>query len=141
MAATIFAPGIPEAMREFHSTNSAEGSLLISIYIIGLAIGPLFLSPLGELYGRCIVLNVANVVFLISTIICAVSVNMSMLLVFRLFMGLACAIPLTLGGGFVADMMVQEERGTALTLWTIGPLLVCSSASYIFLKIILTCDC
>ena len=125
MASTIFAPGVPEAMEEFHSTNEAEGSLLISIYIIGLAVGPLFLSPLSELYGRYITLNVANIVFLVATILCAVSVNLPMLLVFRLVMGLACVIPITSGGGFVADLMAQEKRGAALTLWTIGPLLVC----------------
>ena len=125
MASTIFAPGVPQALKDFHSNNSTEGSLLISIYIIGLAVGPLFLSPLSELYGRRIVLHIANFVFFIATILCAISVNLSMLLVFRLIMGLACVIPITLGGGFVADLMVQEKRGRALSMWTIGPLLAC----------------
>lgn len=123
MASTIFAPGVPQALSDFHSNNSTEGSLLISIYIIGLAVGPLFLPPLSEIYGRSIVFHVANVVFLISSILCAVSVSLPMLIVFRLIMGLACVIPVTLGGGYVADLMPQEKRGTALTLWTIGPLL------------------
>lgn len=111
-------------MREFHSDNSAAGSLLISIYIVGMAVGPLFLSPLSELYGRYHILNIANVVFLIASILCAVAVDLPMLIVFRLIMGLACAIPNTVGGGLVADLMPQEERGTALTVWIVGPLLV-----------------
>ena len=124
MASTIFAPGVPDAMRDFHSTDSALSSLLVSIYVVGLAIGPLLLSPLSELYGRAPVMHTANFVFLVATILCAVSVDLAMLIVFRLIMGLACCIPLTLGGGFVADLMIPEERGTALSLWTIGPLLV-----------------
>ena len=124
MASTIFAPGVPAAMKDFHSTNSAESSLLVSIYVVGLAVGPLLLSPLSELYGRVPVVHVANVVFLTASVLCAVSVDLPMLIVFRLVMGLACCIPMTLGGGFVADLMVPEKRGTALSLWTIGPLLV-----------------
>lgn len=123
MASTIFAPGVPQALSNFQSNNSTEGSLLISIYLIGLAVGPLFLSPLSELYGRSIVFHVANVVFLVASILCAVSVSLPMLIVFRLVMGLACVIPVTLGGGYVADLMPAEKRGRALTLWTIGPLL------------------
>ena len=111
-------------MQDFHSTDSALSSLLVSIYIVGLAIGPLLLSPLSELYGRAPVMHTANFVFLIATILCAVSVDVAMLIVFRLMMGLACCIPLTLGGGFVADLMIPEKRGTALSLWTIGPMLV-----------------
>lgn len=124
MASTIFAPGVPLAMKEFHSTNSAESSLLVSVYVIGLAIGPLLLSPLSKVYGRNPVMHIANLVFLVATVLCAVSVNLPMLIIFRLVMGLACCIPVTLGGGFVADLMAREERGTALSLWAIGPLLV-----------------
>jgi multidrug resistance protein len=123
MASTIFAPGVPQALSYFQSDDATEGSLLISIYLIGLAVGPLFLSPLSELYGRSIVFHVANVVFLIASTLCAVSVSLPMLIVFRLVMGLACVIPITLGGGYVADLMPAENRGMALTLWTIGPLL------------------
>ena len=124
MASTIFASGVPAAVQDFHSTDSALSSLLVSIYDVGLAIGPLLLSPLSELYGRTLVMHTANFVFLIATILCAVSVNLAMLIAFRLLIRLACCIPLTLGPGFVADLMIPEERGTALSLWTIGPLLV-----------------
>jgi MFS family permease len=126
MASTVFAPGVPQAMADFNSDNAAEGSLLISVYVIGLAIGPLFLPPLSELYGRTIVLNTANITFLIGSILSAVAVNIPMLIVFRFLMGLASVIPVTLGGGYVADLMPPEKRGTALTIWTIGPIAVCS---------------
>lgn len=124
MASTIFAPGVPEATSEFHSTNSAEASLLISVYLIGLAVGPLFLPPLSELYGRCPVTHAANGVFLVASILCAVSVNLAMLTVFRLVMGIACCVPVTIGGGFIADLMPVEQRGRAFSVWVIGPLLV-----------------
>jgi len=124
LATTILAPAIPAVMNEFHARESAESSLLITVYVIGLATGPLFLAPLSELYGRCGVTHVANVVFLLATILAAVSVNVAMLTAFRFLMGLSCSVPATVGGGFIADLMVQEERGKAYTIWVIGPLLV-----------------
>jgi MFS family permease len=124
MASTVFAPGVPQVLREFHSDNSALSSFMVSVYIIGFAIGPLVLSPSSEIYGRLRITHVSNIVFLVASILCAVAVDMPMLIVFRLVMGLAGCVPMTLGGGFIADLMPVEKRGTALTIWTIGPLLV-----------------
>ena len=124
MASTIFATGVPQAMAEFGVDSPAIASLLISVFVIGLAVGPLVFSPLSEAYGRRPVMLVSNAGFLVATALCAVSVNLPMLIVFRLMMGLACCIPVTLGGGFVADLMPLEQRGTALSMWAVGPWLV-----------------
>lgn len=121
MSSTIFAPGVPQAMRDFHSNNQALASLLISIYVIGLALGPLLLSPLSELYGRTPLMHAYNFTFLLAAILCAVSVNIPMLLIFRLIMGVSTN---SLGGGYVADMMGPESRGRAMNVWTVGPVLV-----------------
>lgn len=59
--------------------------------------------------------------FLLSAILCAVSVNIPMLLVFRLIMGVSNT---SLGGGYVADLMMPEHRGRAMNVWTVGPVLV-----------------
>lgn len=125
MASTLFAPGVPQVLEEFQSSNSALATLVVSVYIIGFAIGPLAFAPLSELYGRLPITHAANVLFLIASIICAVSANMPMLIVFRLMMGIAGCVPMTLGGAFIADMMSIAERGSAMTWWTVGPLMVC----------------
>ncbi|KAK1139915.1 hypothetical protein N8T08_011076 [Aspergillus melleus] len=52
---------------------------------------------------------------------------MPMLIVARFLMGIAASVPSTVGGGIIADLMVVEERGTALTAWTIGNSLVFES--------------
>jgi len=61
---------------------------------------------------------------MIAAIVCAAAVNMPMLIVARFVMGMASSVPVTVGGGFVADLMPMEKRGTAMTVWTVGPLLV-----------------
>jgi hypothetical protein len=39
VASTMFAPGVPEAMHEFGSTNETLGSFVISVYLLGNAFG------------------------------------------------------------------------------------------------------
>ncbi|KAB8067138.1 major facilitator superfamily domain-containing protein [Aspergillus leporis] len=123
MVSTIFAPGVPEVLKEFHTDNSSIASLMISIYVMGSAVGPLILTPITEMSGRLPVTHGANILFMVAAIVCASSIDMSMLIVSRLVMGIASSVPVTVGGGFVADMMPMERRGTAMTIWTVGPLL------------------
>lgn len=41
LASSMFAPGIPDIMKEFHSTNSLLEGFMLSIYVLGFAFGPL----------------------------------------------------------------------------------------------------
>ncbi|KAF3404182.1 hypothetical protein DPV78_003383 [Talaromyces pinophilus] len=100
--------------------------VLVSVFTIGFIFSPLILSPMSEIYGRLLVTHIANVVFFVASILCAVAVDIQMLIVFRLIMGLSGCVPLTLGGGFVADLMPVEKRGLASIIWTVGPLMTIS---------------
>ncbi|KAI0869313.1 major facilitator superfamily domain-containing protein [Hypoxylon argillaceum] len=120
---TIFAPGVPLLLKEFHSESSALASFVLSAYIVPFAIAPLLLAPLSELYGRNVVMNAANLGFLVFTIVCAVSNSIGLFIAFRVFQGLAGCVPLVLGGGMIGDLMPPEKRGRALSGWQLGPLL------------------
>ena len=118
----MFAPGVPEVLRKFHSTNHTLGSFVVSVYVLGYAIGPLVVAPCSEIYGRLPVYHTANVTFIIFTIACAVSSNLNMLIGFRFLQGMAGSAPITIGGGTIGDMFIQEQRGGALAIWSMGPL-------------------
>ncbi|KAI0437893.1 major facilitator superfamily domain-containing protein [Xylaria telfairii] len=120
---TIFAPGVPLLLREFHSESTSLASFAVSAYIVPFAIGPLLIAPLSELYGRNVVMNTANFGFLIATIVCAISNGIALFLVFRIFQGLAGCVPLVLGGSMISDLVLPEKRGRALSGWQLGPLL------------------
>lgn len=127
MVSTIFAPGVPQVLEEFHNNDPALASLIVSIYVMGAAIGPLCLTPFTEMSGRLPITHIAHVLFVVAAAIGGASVDMVMLIVTRFFMGVASAVPCTVGGGFIADLIPVENRGKATTLWTVGLLLVCSS--------------
>jgi len=123
LASSFFAPGVPLVMATFGETSNVIAALVVSIYILGFALGPLIIAPASELYGRFIVYNVCNVFFVIFTICCALSNSMGMLIAFRILAGCAGSAPLTLGGGTIADIFPPQERAGAMAIWSIGPLL------------------
>lgn len=119
----MFAPGADALCAEFGIKNSTIAALTVTIYILGFALGPLFISPLSEIYGRLIVYHVGNGVYLGFTVGCALSTNTAMFMVFRFMCGVAAASPMSIGGGTIADLYRQEERGKAMALFGLGPLL------------------
>ena len=122
-ASSMIAPATPLIMKEFHSTNHTVASFIVSIYVLGYALGPLFLAPCSEIWGRLPVYHVCNFTFVVWTLGCALAPNIGALLVFRLLAGIAGSCPLTIGGGSIADLIVQEKRGGAMALWALGPLM------------------
>ncbi|KAF4496956.1 multidrug resistant [Fusarium agapanthi] len=123
LGSSMFAPGVPDIMREFETSNRNIATFVVSVYVLGFTFGPLLAAPLSEIYGRAIVFNIANVLFLIMTVATALSQNMPMLIVFRFLMGFTGSTPVTNGSGTISDIFPVQERGKAMAVWAMGPLL------------------
>ncbi|KAF2014428.1 MFS general substrate transporter [Aaosphaeria arxii CBS 175.79] len=123
LGSTVFAPGAPLLMRELGVTSSIVGSLTVSIYVLGFAVGPLILAPLSELYGRLVIYQTTNIIFMAFTLGCALATDSSMFLAFRFIAGCAGSAPMTIGGGTIADVFPQEERGGVMGLLALGPII------------------
>ncbi|KAH8769490.1 major facilitator superfamily domain-containing protein [Hyaloscypha finlandica] len=131
LASSMFAPGIPAVLKEFRSTSSILASMVVSgtwflcflLYILGYAAGPLVIAPLSEMYGRAPIYHTSNVFFIIFTIGCAVSNSLNMLIVFRLLAGVAGSTVITIGAGTFGDIFSAAERGPAVAIWAMGPLI------------------
>lgn len=53
----MLAPAVPDVMRSLGSDNAELESFVVSIYVIGYALGPLIAAPMSEIYGRSIVIT------------------------------------------------------------------------------------
>lgn len=69
------------------------------------------------------VYHICNLGYICFTIACALATNLNMLIVFRFLQGCWSIAPLTIGPGTIADITTVERRGTAMSLWALGPLL------------------
>ncbi|KAH8879937.1 MFS general substrate transporter [Thozetella sp. PMI_491] len=123
LASSTIAPGAPSLARDFHITSKPVIALVVSIYVLGFAFGPLILAPLSELYGRRIIYLISNAVVLGFTIGCALAPNMASFIVFRFFSGAFGAAALSLCGGSVADIIPVEKRGAVMSIMLSGSFL------------------
>lgn len=121
----MFVPGASALILEFGITSSMTGALTVTIYILGFALGPLILASLSEIYSRMIVYHLSNAVYIAFTIYigCALSTNTTMFLIFRFICGCAASSSMAIGGGSIADLYVQKERGKTMAIFGLGPLL------------------
>jgi len=108
-------------MKEFNSDSELLEGFVVSVYVLGFAFGPLVIAPMSEMWGRSKLYHSCSFLFLVFTIICAVSNGMNMLIVFRFLAGSVGAAPLALGGGTIADLIPREHRATAMAIWVLGP--------------------
>ncbi|KAI0908131.1 major facilitator superfamily domain-containing protein [Ustulina deusta] len=122
-ASSILSPAIATLDKEFHNDNEIVGSMTVSIYLLGYVVGPIIIAPLSEIYGRKVVLTTANAFFCVWQIGCALAPNIETLIVSRFFSGVGGAGCLTLGGVIVGDLFRPDQRGFAIGVWNLGPLL------------------
>ena len=123
LASSIFAPGVPDLMLDFGETSQQLGTFVVSVYVLGFAVGPMLMAPLSEMYGRVPVYHVSNLGFVAFNVACALAPSFRSLVAFRFLAGTFGSCPLTNGGGTIADMIAQERRAGAMAVFSVGPLL------------------
>jgi MFS family permease len=52
LASSMFAPGVPELLHDFHVNNEALKTFVVALYLLVFAAGPLVVAPMSELYRR-----------------------------------------------------------------------------------------
>jgi multidrug resistance protein len=119
----MVAPALTAIGSEFHISTEIELSLTLSIFVLAYAVGPLFLGPLSEMYGRVIVLQTSNLLYLFFNLGCGLAKSKGQLIAFRFLSGLGGSAPLALGGGVLSDLFTADERGRAISIYSLAPLL------------------
>ena len=124
LASSMVAPCLENIAADFNmNAQSIETQIVLSIFVLAYAIGPLILGPLSELYGRVLVLQGSNALFLAFNIACGFAQTKEQLMAFRFLAGLGGSAPLAVGGAVLGDLFKPEERGKAMGLYAMGPLL------------------
>lgn len=119
----MVAPALTTISREFNIQNEVQSAMTLSIFVLAYAIGPLFLGPLSELYGRVYVLQLANLFYLAFNLGCGFAQTEGQMIAFRFLSGLGGSAPLAIGGGVLGDLFTPEQRGRAISIYSLAPLL------------------
>ena len=81
-ASALYTSTYDQMEKEFHISREVA-TIGLTTYVCGLGLGPMFLSPLSEFYGRRIIYICSFGAFFVWLIACAVAPNIGSMLVFR----------------------------------------------------------
>ena len=84
---------------------------VVTAYLLASTITTPVAGKLGDMYGRKLVLQVALVVFLVGSILCGLSQNMTELIVFRGVQGLGGGALMVSTQAVIGDVVSPRERG------------------------------
>ncbi|KAI8672711.1 MFS domain-containing protein [Fusarium sp. Ph1] len=122
LGSTVVYPALPVLAREFNASETVT-NLSVALYMISMAIFPLWWSSFSEQFGRRSIYLVSFSLFVIFSVLSAISTNITMLVVFRMCAGGASASAHSTGAGSIADLFEVFERGRAMSIFYLGPLL------------------
>lgn len=123
VSSSMIAPASHQIASLYGITNSTILTLITSVFVLAFAFGPLVFGPLSEIYGRSVVLQFANVWYLCWNLGCGFAQSEGQLIAFRFLAGAGGSAALTIGGGVLGDCWRPEERGKAIALYSLAPLL------------------
>jgi Major Facilitator Superfamily len=88
VSSSMVAPALGIMKTDLGISDDFEAAMILSIFVLSYAIGPLFFGPLSEIFGRVRVLQYSNLIYLIFNFICGFAKNGPQMLAFRFFAGL-----------------------------------------------------
>ncbi|KAJ5342489.1 Major facilitator superfamily domain general substrate transporter [Penicillium brevicompactum] len=116
---TTTVPSFVEIQNQFQITYS-QVNWTLAVPALGLSVGPLIWSSLGDIYGRRVVFIVGTTISLISTVGAAVADTYSGYMAARFFQGFGVSPASTVGMAVVNDLFFDYERGQKLGLWVLA---------------------
>ena len=122
LGSSIFYPALVIIQKDF-GASSAVTNMSVAMYLLAMSVFPLWWSSFSEQFGRRSIYIISFSMFVVFSIICANSQNIAMLIVFRILTGGASASVQAVGAGTIADIWESYERGRAMRIFYLGPLL------------------
>lgn len=117
----IIFPTLEQVTKDLNSTPVIT-NLTVALYMLSMAIFPLWWSAFSEAGGRRSVYIASFALFIVFSVCSAISTSIEMLIVFRMLAGGAAASVQAVGVGTIADVWESFERGRAMGIFYLGPL-------------------
>lgn len=111
-----------QVSEDLHTTPTIT-NLSVAMYMLSMSIFPLWWSSFSETLGRRTIYISSFSLFLVFNILSAESKNIAMLIVMRILAGGAAASVQAVGAGTIADIWEPKERGQAMGVFYLGPLM------------------
>ncbi|MBN2038686.1 MAG: Bcr/CflA family efflux MFS transporter [Spirochaetes bacterium] len=115
LSTDLYLPALPNMAGYFNAPVNLINLTLI-LFFLFFAVGTLFWGPLSDKYGRKPILLTGLAVFLLASIMCAVSANIYQLIAFRIIQAIASGAPTAVATALVKDIYEGHKRESVLVI-------------------------
>src|SRR5260370_20226882 len=102
----------------------AQAGLMMSLFMLGFAVAPLFYGPASDRYGRKPVVVFACTLFIIAGIGCAFARSLPTLLTWRVVQGAGAGASMTIALAIIRDLFEGQAARTRLSYVAIATMVV-----------------
>lgn len=99
----FYLPALP-ALGSYFNTSVSMVQLTLTVSMVGLSVGQLFIGPLSDRYGRKLPLIASLVLFILSTVACLIATGIGEFLFFRFIQGIAGAGGVVISKSIAIDL-------------------------------------
>src|SRR5262245_1311484 len=118
MSIDIMLPALPEIGASLGAHEAAQQPLVVTVFMVGMAIGQLVWGPLADRFGRRRPLLLGLALFVLATTVAATTQSFSQFLAARFFQGIGGSVGRIIVTAIVRDLFVgpQVARGLCMVL-------------------------
>lgn len=106
------------------TTNIAENQLLITMFFLGLGVGPLIFGPISDSVGRKPVVFIGFSVFILASFVCVYSQNLEYMIIGRILQGVSLSAPRTISIAMIRDSYSGDYMARIMSFVTVVFILV-----------------
>src|SRR5712664_647350 len=106
------------------SVAPAQAGLMMSLFMLGFAIAPLFYGPASDRYGRKPIVVFACMLFIIAGLGCALAQSLPTLLMWRVIQGAGAGASMTIALAIIRDRFEGQTARTKLSYVAIATMIV-----------------
>jgi hypothetical protein len=114
----ILAAGFTNVAADYH-VEVAHISLTTGLYMLGLGIGSVIFSPTAILFGKRPVWLFSSILFILTSIWCALSPTFTSLVLARIFQGISVSPVECLPSATIAEIFFLHERAFRIGIYTL----------------------
>jgi DHA1 family bicyclomycin/chloramphenicol resistance-like MFS transporter len=115
LSTDLYLPALPSMGMNLDS-NAAIINLTLSAFFFFYAVGMLVWGPLSDKYGRKPILIVGSLIYLLSSIFCAMAVDAYLLILARAFQGIGAGGITAVSVAMVKDCFIGKKRDVILAI-------------------------
>ena len=115
LSTDMYLPSLPK-MADYFGAATVVVNMTMVAFFISMAVGMLVLGPLSDRYGRKITLIISLLLYMLASVMCAVTASIYFLIFMRIVQGIGAGGMVSLSIAIIKDCFEGPTRATALAV-------------------------